>query len=98
MGIRSFICFSTASDESRLLIRNVASFLAGEFNRDDYPVERLWLRIACRAAEWPEILERALANRWPEGVGVYELAPLRRCDVELAAQQSDLSASKVNDS
>lgn len=89
--------FLDSLDESRLLIRNVASFLAGELCRSEYSVERLWFRIACRTAEWPDLLEKALQKRWSENVGVYELAPLRRKDVAAAAEQSGFSASEFVD-
>ena len=87
--------FLDSLDESRLLIRNVASFLAGEFSRDALPIDRLWLRVACRTAEWPEVLENRIRNRSAqEDIAIYELASLRRKNVELAAQRSALRAAK----
>jgi hypothetical protein len=49
------------------------------------PVEQLRLRLTCRTAEWPQLLEKQLETHWPKGVGIYELAPLRRKDIEAAA-------------
>lgn len=51
------------------------------------PVENLRLRIACRTAELPPFLEDELRKLWSgkEAVGKYELAPLRKQDVEHAA-------------
>lgn len=51
------------------------------------PRDKLRLRIACRTAELPPFLEGKLRELWGDQakVGVYELAPLRRKDVEQAA-------------
>jgi hypothetical protein len=56
------------------------------------PVDRLRLRLACRTAAWPRMLDDHLPAFWKEDannkgtkVGVYELAPLRLRDVEQAA-------------
>ncbi len=53
----------------------------------DGPIKNLRLRIACRTAELPSPLEGALRPLWSEKdlVGKYELAPLRKQDVEIAA-------------
>ena len=57
------------------------------------PTERLFLRIACRTAEWPSMLEDGLKELWPkDSMGVYELAPLRRIDVIEAATANGLNA------
>jgi hypothetical protein len=51
------------------------------------PLERLSLRIACRAAEWPADLETWLTELWgAANVAICELAPLRRRDVRAAAE------------
>ena len=53
--------------------------------------ERLQVRIACRAAEWPDGGAGRLAEIFgPDSVMVYELAPLTRADVALAASQVGL--------
>jgi hypothetical protein len=73
-------------DEALLRIDSIANLLADELPRR--PHARLSLRIACRTAVWPGgILEPALTGLWGEaGVGVFELAPLRRIDVNAAAK------------
>ncbi len=50
-------------------------------------IKNLWLRIACRTAELPPFLEDELRKLWQSEtlVRVFELAPLRRKDVEIAA-------------
>ncbi len=77
--------FLDGLDECRLLMANVVSLLVEELA--EQPVGRLSLRIGCRTAEWPTTLEEGMNGLWGEGsVGVYELAPLRRADVAVAAE------------
>lgn len=45
-----------------------------------WPRDRLYVRIACRTAEWPMSLEGELAELFDD-LAVYELLPLRRLDV-----------------
>ena len=76
---------------------DAASRILGKLRRG--PVEKLRLRIACRTAEVPLVLEPGLHEVWRQDadgkslVGVYELAPLRRKDVELAARDEGVDAS-----
>jgi len=52
-------------------------------------LQGLRLRMTCRSPIWPADLEAELRGLWePKGVGVYELAPLRKVDVQLAAPQT----------
>ena len=82
--------FLDSLDECRLYIKNVANILVKEFK--NYPVKRLFLRIACRTADWPNSLEKGLKDLWGENsVGVYELTPLRRIDVIEAAKANGLN-------
>jgi predicted NACHT family NTPase len=79
-------------DEGRLAISNIAKILLREFNQFD--VSRLRLCISCRTADWPHTLEEGLQNLWGEqNVHVYQLAPLRRQDVALAAQTNQIEPS-----
>ena len=81
--------FLDSLDECLLRIDNVAALLADELPKQ--PVERLRLRIACRTAPWPMILERSLLQLFGVNTfGAYELVPLRRKDVRLAAEQSGI--------
>ncbi|WP_437581650.1 SIR2 family protein [Sorangium sp. So ce887] len=66
----------------------VASQLIDQIRRG--PVGSLRLRIACRTAEWPAMLDEQLPLLWkPKGeepqATFHALAPLRQSDVELAA-------------
>ena len=80
--------FLDSLDECLLRIDNVAALLADELPKQ--PVERLRLRIACRTAPWPTILEKALTDLFGE-CHAYELVPLRRIDVKRAAEQSGIA-------
>lgn len=77
-------------DEGLLSVNTLATLLSSELKK--CPVERLNLRIACRTAEWPSILEDSLCELWGSAqVKVVELAPLRRKDVYQAAQAYSLA-------
>ena len=72
--------FLDSLDECLAYTRTVAALLVDQFKR--YPVNRLRLRIACRAADWPALLARELPSIWgPENFAAYELARLRRVDI-----------------
>lgn len=71
-------------DECLERIDTLSALLLDEFQ--SLPTKRLFLRIACRTAVWPGVLERGLKGVWADdALSVYELMPLRRKDVELAA-------------
>jgi predicted NACHT family NTPase len=81
--------FLDSLDECLLRIDNLALILIDGLNK--CPVERLFLRIVCRTAEWPSFLEKNLRRIWTDdALQVYELAPLRRVDVTEAARASSL--------
>jgi predicted NACHT family NTPase len=83
--------FLDSLDECLLRVDTVAALLLDEFSK--YPIDRLYLRIACRTADWPSSLEEGLQRLWgAETVKVYELAPLRRADVIEAAKNNELNA------
>lgn len=81
--------FLDSLDECLLRIDNLAAKLINKLK--DCHNERLYLRIACRTADWQRlrVLERELRNIWDnDQVRVYELLPLRRVDVEEAAKSN----------
>lgn len=83
-------------DECLLQVKTVATILADELQ--NYPVKRLHLRIACRTADWPASLEKDLEKLWgDQSVGVFEMAPLRRADVQMAASVNDLDSLEFLD-
>ena len=81
--------FLDSLDECLLRLDNVAALLVAELQK--FPVQRLRLRIACRTADWPNILEEGLKRLWDDDNGAaYELAPLRRADVLEASECAGL--------
>jgi hypothetical protein len=72
-------------DEGLLHIPQLASILVGRLR--SWPCGRLWVRIACRTAQWPELLASAVDKAFPGQHRAFELLSLRRSDVaELAAR------------
>jgi len=83
--------FLDSLDECKLLVKPVGTILAEEIQK--LPIERLRLRIACRPADWPSVLDAALRSLWSgDDFQSYDLAPLRRVDVEAAAVSLGISA------
>jgi hypothetical protein len=77
--------FLDSLDECLIRVDTVASILGERLAAA--PTDRLFLRIACRSAEWPEYLGRRLLEQFGEdSLGVYELAPLRKIDVAKEAR------------
>jgi hypothetical protein len=84
-GDHRLYLFLDSLDECLLQIKTLASILSAELQ--GYPVDRLYLRIACRTAEWPHSLEESLKDLWGENaVSFCQLAPLRKKDVLEAAK------------
>ncbi len=76
--------FLDSLDEAMLQINTVAHLLVEGLR--NLPTKRMSIRIACRTAVWPfKTLGDPLKEIWGEaGLGIFELAPLRRCDVLMA--------------
>lgn len=84
--------FLDGLDEGMLSMDGIGKLLLGELKRlEPEQRERLHFRLTCRTAEWLQrmgFLQTGLAELWGPGkVEVLELAPLRRRDVETAAQE-----------
>ena len=89
-GSHDLHVFLDSLDECLMRVGTVAAVLASKLRNCHR--DRLYLRIACRTADWPNSLEKALTELWGEqAVKVYELAPLRRVDVIEAAKAKGLS-------
>src|SRR5579863_3113336 len=95
VGTHRLHLFLDGLDEGLLTISVLASLLVR--NLQKCPISRLYLRLACRTADWPNDLEVALRQLWgEEKIAVYQLAPLRREDVaeSAAAQEPKLSTEQ----
>jgi hypothetical protein len=92
-GHSNLYLFLDSLDEALLNI-NTLSILLGE-EISDLPIERLFLRIACRSAEWSSLskLENMLKTLWKtEEFQILQLAPLQKKDVVQAAETEKLSS------
>jgi predicted NACHT family NTPase len=91
-GTHKLHIFLDSFDEFLLRVDTLAALLVDEFKRHQDVIHRLCLRIACRTAVWPSVLEEGLKEIWGKNsLGVYELAPLRRVDVIAAAKAEGFS-------
>lgn len=84
-------------DECSLTIPTAARILAGQLKH--LPKERLTLRLTCRTADWPTPFTEELRELWrggnndaPDPLGVFELTPLRKKDIQRAALDRELDA------
>lgn len=83
-GSHTLTLFIDSLDEGLLGVPALASNLAALL--EDLDAKRLRLRLASRVADWPKLLEDALARRWGKQVlRIMQMAPLRESDVGLAA-------------
>ncbi|WP_236142337.1 CHAT domain-containing protein [Nostoc sp. CMAA1605] len=88
--------FVDSFDECLLRIDILATLLLDELKDYRDEINRLNLRIACRTAVWPDILEEGLKEIWgKDNVGIYKLAPLRRVDVSQAAKIADIQDTEA---
>jgi hypothetical protein len=69
-------------DEAQSRIPHLGALLTSYLRK--WPLDRLWLRLACRTADWPSSLEAMLRNEVFSDP-VVELLPLRRSDVRAVA-------------
>lgn len=91
-GSHRLYLFLDSLDEGMLTVGNLATQLVDEFNKNKYrdKLDRLYIRVACRTAVLPQILEQGFRKLWEENLAIYELAPLRHVDVENAATAENI--------
>lgn len=83
--------FLDGFDEGRLNVATLAAALVRELAA--LPRHRLFLRIVCRTAVWPESLGVELLRLWSEhGVTIAQLEPLSDDDVRIAADAEEVDA------
>ncbi|MCR2807972.1 NACHT domain-containing protein [Paenibacillus soyae] len=96
-GEHNLHLFLDSLDECLLRIDYVSTLLAEEFKKykNNPHLKKLFLRIACRTADWPSLLERELADLWGnDNIQIMELTPLRRVDVYNAAVELGIDADR----
>ncbi|MDD2758797.1 MAG: hypothetical protein PHH11_00735 [Methylomonas sp.] len=81
------------------IISHPAHWLIANFiKKIDYP-ERVFVRITCRPSHWPQLLEQAFSERWQSvtksPVELWRLCPLRRDDIRIAANVSQIDAEDL---
>lgn len=86
-------------DEALNDIPNLNKWLAEQLRQRVTHPERFLLRIASRTAAWQGSLEAAVKDIWAadgaENLGVYEICPLRRVDVAIAADTRGLDGNAL---
>lgn len=95
-GQETLHLFFDSLDECLLRIDTVATVLADELEKLRGYKSRLRIYIASRTAPWPRFLETNLKELFGETfVEILEIAPLRKEDVRIAAEQSGIATSEV---
>ncbi len=91
-GEHRLYLFLDSLDEGMLTVINLATQLVDEFSKSKYSdkLDRLYIRIACRTAVIPQLLEEGVKKLWEENSATFELAPLRYVDVGNAASANGL--------
>jgi hypothetical protein len=85
-----YYIFLDSLDECKLRIDTIINILSQKLNEFYY--KNLFLRVSCRTAEWSGELEKNLIKIWGDKfVGVFELSPLRKADVEIALQENNIN-------
>jgi len=82
-------------DECLLEIRRLFQILKNQFSKYHEISSRLFLRITCRTGYWSDCLTDFFNDLFGAiNVGAYELAPLKKSDIEEAAKQAGLNSSR----
>jgi len=93
-GSGLLVIFLDSYDECLLELKKLGQLLADQLKKYKSLIGRLHLRIACRTAVWPSFLGDELKKLYgDEAFGIYQLAPLRRIDVEEAAAQEGFDSN-----
>jgi hypothetical protein len=88
--------FFDSLDECQIHIDNIGRVILKELKTNNYPIERLYLRIICRTGYWDSSLEDKRRKLFVSAPGddttlrVYQLAPLRRKEIIEAAKSEDI--------
>ncbi|MGD1950435.1 MAG: NACHT domain-containing protein [Leptolyngbyaceae cyanobacterium] len=78
--------------ESKVLANQLVDILGTRTYRKE--LKRLYIRLACRDAVFPNVLEEGLKDLYGESYAVYKLAHLRSIDIERAATDEGIEAQK----
>jgi hypothetical protein len=87
------LLFLDSLDEALLKVDTWSSLLSKALA--GWPLQRLWLRITCRPAFWPDSLGVALARGFGDNLSKVNLAPLRQRDIEGAAAEHAIQSDRL---
>ena len=97
-GSGRLVIFLDSYDECLLELKKLGQLLADQLQKYKSQIGRLYIRIACRTAVWHSFLENELREIYGnEAFGIYQLAPLRRIDVEKAAAKEGFNSDSFLD-
>ncbi|MEM6253510.1 MAG: hypothetical protein AAF821_11360 [Cyanobacteria bacterium P01_D01_bin.156] len=78
--------------ESKTLATQLVDILKARTYRKE--LKRLYIRLACRDAVFPQTLEEGLKELYGQDYAAYQLAHLRRIDIERAATEEGIESQK----
>jgi predicted NACHT family NTPase len=97
-GTHSLHLFLDSFDEGLLTMSVLSKLLSRIFTTYHERLHRLFLRITCRATDWPKGLEESLQRLWgAERVAVYRMAPLQLNGIREAAIASGIPPDQFLD-
>ncbi len=90
-GQHNLYLYLDSLDECLLRIDTLSALLVDELHSRVKSFDRLYLRVVCRATDWPISLELNLKQFWgKENVQAFNLAPLRHNDIHLACEANNI--------
>jgi hypothetical protein len=90
---KELILFLDSYDECLLEVKKLTSIVKTQFEQFKDQSSRIKLRIACRTGYWTDTLTKYFELYFGNNnVAIYELAPLRKKEVEIAANESGISS------
>jgi hypothetical protein len=87
------VLFLDSLDEALLKVDTWSNLLRKVLAK--WPLQRLWFRITCRPAFWPDSLGFALVRGFGNNHSKANLAPLRKVDVESAASEHAIQSDRL---
>jgi hypothetical protein len=87
---KNLTLFLDSLDEGLLNITKISQVLASQIEK--LPLDRMKIRLSCRTSAWPMYLETRLNDIFKKESQVFELLPLRKCDVEEACLNYEIDS------
>lgn len=95
-GFGVYTLFLDGLDEGLLGVKNLTAMIAGQMDQLEAFSDRLRIRVGCRTSDWGNAIQDSAERLWQTNgrVQILELAPLRYCDVGLAASGNGLPSDQ----